>query len=109
MLDRGAQSDRAAQREPHDRDSLELELLDQGRDVVGHGLETHRPIGHRGAAMGLKVHPDDTPSSSQQLDVRAEHLDRSEAAVQKDQRRARPKNLVPELDAVHTCDGCGAG
>src|SRR5205814_1244735 len=45
----------------------------------------------------------------EQLDVGAEHLNRSEAAVNQDERGARPEDLIGELDAVHARDGGGAG
>ena len=51
--------------------------------------------------MGLQIDPDDLPAGRKQLDVRAEHLDRSETAVQQDQRKTSPENLIAELDAIH--------
>ena len=49
--------------------------------------------------MGLKVHTDDAIARSEELDIRPEHLDRSETAVQEDERLAVAEFLVAELDA----------
>ena len=101
VLDRRPQRHAAAEREPHDRGALVPEGADQRRDVVGHRLEPHRAVDGRRAAVRLEVDPDDLPPGGEQVDVRAEHLDRPEPAVQQDQRLALADDPVAELDPVH--------
>src|SRR3989442_12276693 len=51
--------------------------------------------------MPLQVDGDDLPAFGERREVGAEHLDRSETAVQQDERSAGAVGLVIELDAVH--------
>jgi len=78
----------------------EPEAADKSRDVIGHRLEAHRPIGGRRAPMRLEVHPDDLTPCREELDVGPEHLDRPEATVQEDERLSLADDLVAELDPV---------
>src|SRR5205823_6935089 len=80
--------------------ALDAERADQGRDVVGHGLEPHRPVGRGRAPVGLEVDPDDLAAAGEQLQVGPEHLHGAEAPMQEDQRPALAEGLVAELDAV---------
>jgi hypothetical protein len=48
----------------------------------------------------LKVDADDLVSFSEQVDIRAEHLEGTESAVEKDERLSLPEYLVAELDSV---------
>jgi hypothetical protein len=93
--------DPAAERKAHDVGLLVAQVPDQGGDVVGHGLETHRPVDGRRPAVRLKVYADDLAAGSQRRHGRAEHLGRPEAAMEQDQRLAGAVDLVAELDAVH--------
>ena len=100
VLYRGSQPDAAAEREAHDRGSLEAQAADQRLDIVCHRLEAHGPIGGRRAPVRLEVDPDDLTPGGEEFHVGSEHLDRPEAAVQEDERLALPDDLVTELDPV---------
>src|SRR5207245_1161955 len=43
---------------------------------------------------------DDPTPGGEEFDIRAEHLDRPEAAVQEDEGRAFTEELIPELDSI---------
>jgi len=45
VLDRRPQRYGSTEGEAHDRGALEAEAVDELRDVVGHRLEAHRPVG----------------------------------------------------------------
>src|SRR5439155_11860484 len=70
-------------------------------DVVGHGLEFHEPVRSGRTAMRLQIHADDAIARCEELDIRPEHLDRSETPVQEDERIAATELLVAELDSVY--------
>ena len=100
MVDGEAKGNAPAQRIAHDVGLLVAERLDEFGDVGRHGLEAHGAAERAGAAVGLQVDADDLAVLRQGLDVGPEHLDRTEAAVEQDQRVAFAVGLVPDLDAV---------
>ncbi len=100
MLDAGPERDPAAEGEAHDRGLLEIELFDEGGDVVCHRLEGHRALRRRRAAVRLQVEAYDLAVLGEEVDVGAEHLERAEAAVEQDERLALAEHLVAELDSV---------
>ena len=51
--------------------------------------------------MSLQVDTDDLPFRGQHRHVRREHIDRTQTAVQKQQRRALPADLGVALNSVH--------
>ncbi len=102
VLDRGSKADGPAQGKAHDRGALEPEAADEGRDIVGHGLESHRPVGGRRATMRLEIDTDDTTTRCEELHIGSEHLNGPETAMQENKRVALTNQLVAELDPVNT-------
>ncbi len=100
MLDGGAEGDAAAHRVTHDVGPAHLEMLDQGGDVVGHGLQAQRAVDVGSASVGLQVHRDHLPSLGERREGLGEHVGRAHSAVQQDQRLSRAVDLIVELEAV---------
>ena len=100
ILHRGEQRDAAAERVADDVRLLQPEVVDEGRDVVGHEPDVDRPIDVGGAPVPLEVDRDDLVALRQRGEDRPEHLARHEPAVQQDQRPPGPVGLVVEVDAV---------
>ena len=75
-------------------------MRDETRDVAGHQLGAERSIDVGRPAVPLQVDADDLPALRQRRKVGAEHLGRTETAVQEDQRPTTSVNLVVELDAI---------
>ncbi len=90
----------AAERVADDVWLVEPEVVDEGRDVVGHQPDVDRPIDVRRAAVALEVDHDDLVALRQRGEYRPEHLARHESAVQQDHRSPGPVGLVVEVDAV---------
>ena len=101
MPQRREEGHAAPQRIPHDVGPFELQVLDECRDVARHELNAQRSIDVGRPAVPLQIDADDLPALGECREVRAEHIDRAEPAVQQDQRPARPVDLVVELDAIH--------
>ena len=101
MLDRGPQGHSTAERVTHEIDLLVTQLANEGSDVVGHRLEAHRPVYGRCPSVGLQVDTNDLATGGQGREVRAKHLDRTEATVEQQQGLPLAEDLVGELDAVH--------
>ena len=99
-FDRSEQRHAAAERVADDVRLLEPEVVDEGRDVVGHEPDVDRPIDVRGAAVPLEVDRDDLVALGQRGEYRPEHLARHEPAVEQDHRSPGPVGLVVEVDAV---------
>ena len=97
---RGEERDAAAERVADEVGLLEPEVVDEGRDVVGHEPDVDRPIDVGGAAVPLEVDRDDLVALGQRREDRPEHLARAEPAVEQDQRPPGPVGLVVEVDAV---------
>src|SRR5438445_678117 len=53
------------------------------------------------SVVALQIDGDELPAFGERREVGAEHLDRSETAMQQDERSAGSVGLVIELDAVH--------
>src|SRR5206468_10385091 len=87
----------------HDVGPLELQMRDEGRDLVRHQLRADRPIDVGGSAVALHIDADDLPAFCERREVGAEHLYGAETAVQQDHRPARAVDLGVESDAVHVC------
>ena len=86
-----------------------FELVEQRGDVVAQGLEAHRTVGVRRAAVALQLDRDHLAGLRQRLEQRGHFADRHQAAVQQHQRFALPVDLVIELDAVHVGIAGGDG
>jgi hypothetical protein len=76
-------------------------VSDQGRYVVGHRLVGHGTVYVGGVAVRLEVDGDDLSALGKLLQVRAEHLARSYAAVEQDQRFSVAVYLVVQLYVVY--------
>jgi hypothetical protein len=94
-------SDTDAQGVTHDVGSFNLEMRNQGRDVVPHQLETQRTVDIGGASMGLQVDGDDLTGCGARRQVGAEHFDGADATVQQYQRFTGAMNLIIHLEAIH--------
>src|SRR5207249_2422265 len=92
--------DAAAQRVARHIGPVELQILDERRDVLGHQLGADRSINVGRSAMTLQVRGDDLTALREGWKVWPEHRGRPEAAVEQDERMPRPVYLVIELDAV---------
>jgi len=100
VVDGDTHCDRPAQRITHDIGLLISERFDEFGNIGGHGFEAHGSTQRSGAAMRLQVDANDLAVLRKRLDVGTEHLDRSEAAVEEDQRIAITIGLIPDLDVV---------
>ena len=87
MLDRGPKRHGSAEGESEQVGPPQPEVVDEGGDVVGHGLEPHRPVRGGRPAVALEVDADHAPFGGEARDVRPEHLDRAEPAVEDDEGR----------------------
>ena len=103
VLDRGAQRNQAAERVAHHVGPGEAEVLDERRDVVGHGLRAQRAIDVGRAAVGLQVDRDDAALGAQRRHDRPEHLAGAEAAVEQHERLAGAVLLVVQRHTVDVC------
>ena len=81
LLPRGEERDPAAERVADDIRLLQPEVVDEGRDVVGHEPDVDRPIDVGGAAVPLEIDRDDPVALGQGGEDRPEHLTRAEPAV----------------------------
>ena len=100
MLRRGEERYPSAERVADEVRLLEPEVVDQGRDVVGHEPDVDRPIDVCGAAVPLEVDRDDLVALGQHREDRPEHLTRAEPPVEQDQRPPDTVGLVVKVDAV---------
>jgi len=76
-------------------------MLDQGSDVVRHERDAQGSIDVGRAPVALQVHSDHLSAPSKGGEIRPEHLERAQAAVQQDERPAGAGDLVIQLYAVH--------
>src|SRR5208283_3267659 len=76
-------------------------MCDQCRHVVGHQLVAQGTIDIRGAPVGLQIDGDDLPVSGERRQDFAKHGGGSQAAMQHDQRQARPMDFVMEIQPVY--------
>ena len=76
------------------------ESLENHRHVVAHVDETDGAIGERGASVAVQVDGDHLAMSPERPEVGLEHVDRSESAVQQEQRLALAVDLVVVVDAA---------
>jgi hypothetical protein len=95
------EGDPPAQRVAHEVGPVELQVLDQRRDVAGHQLRAEWPIDVGCAAVSLQIDSDDLAAFRKGRQGGAEHRYCAETAVQKDKRMSCSEGLVVELDAVH--------
>ena len=88
---------------PHVDGSAARDAVDQLGHVVGEALDRHRPAGVGRVAVALELDPDDPAALRQpRQDVAEAALEREDAAVEGDERRAVGVAvlLVPDGDAV---------
>src|SRR5207302_10756596 len=102
VLDHASKHAGPAHRKAPDRGALEPGAAHKGRDIVDHGLESHRPVGGRRATMRLEIDTDDTTTRCEDLHIGSEHLNGAETAMQENKRVALTNQLVAELDPVNT-------
>ena len=100
MANGGVERDAAAQRVAHEVRLLEPEVLDEGRDVVGHQLDADRPVDVRRPPMPLQVDGDHLVALGERRQDRPEHLAGPEPAVEQDQGPPRAMRLVVEADPI---------
>ena len=100
VLRRGLHRDAAAKRVADDVGLIELKMVDERRDIVGHELDVDWPIDVGRPSVPLEVRRDDLVVRRQDGDDRSEHLARREPAVQQDQRSAGAVRLVVHVEAV---------
>ena len=93
---------------PHVDGSAARDAVDQLGHVVGEALDRHRPAGVGSVAVALELDPDDPAALRQpREDVAEAALERDDAAVEGDERRAVGVAvlLVPDGDAVDRSRG----
>ncbi len=100
VLDRKPEGDPATQRVAHRVNLLVTDLRHDHGHVVAHVVDPNAPIAQGGAAMALEIDGDDLPLLRERGQQRAEHVDRTESAVQQEQRLAVTVDLVVVVDAV---------
>jgi hypothetical protein len=94
--ERGGATERIAQKVR----SIEVEVLDQAGDVIGHEPRVDRSVDVGRPAVSLQVGHDELVALGQGRQDRPERLSRSEAAVQQDQRSTAAMDLVVHMQAV---------
>jgi hypothetical protein len=90
----------AAERISNEVGLVQLKVVDERRDVIGHEPEVDRPIDVGGPAVPLQVDGDDLMARGQRGKDGPEHLARPEPAMQQDQRPSRSVRLEVEVDAI---------
>ena len=95
------QGDPATQRITHNVGLLDPEILNQPGNVVGHCLETQRPVDIGRVSVTLQFNSDDLPFLGEGLQVRPEHGDTDDSTMQQDQRFSGPANFVVKLEPVY--------
>ena len=78
-------------------------MLDECRNVVGHGLRAQRTVDVGRTAVPLQVDRDDAALGAELGHDRLEHLAGADAAVQQDERLTGAVLLVVQRHAVHVC------
>ena len=79
---------------------VQLEVIDQCRDVAGHEPDVDRAIDVSRTTMSLQVDSDDLVALREQWKNGPERLTRHKPTVQQDERAPSAVSLVVELDAV---------
>src|SRR3981189_1626068 len=95
------QGNSTAKRIAHNVSWFDAEKLHERFDVVGHCLEGQRPVDIGRMPMALQFDGDDFPLLGQRSQVRTEHGDTHNPAMQQDQRFPGTVNFVVELEAVY--------
>src|SRR6478752_7710472 len=94
----------SAERIAHDVGRVEFQLRQEGSDVFGHELIPHGAIDVHGSSVTLQLDSDDTSRLREHGEVRSEHGDAANAAVQEDERgrvgRRESVELVVQLESV---------
>ena len=79
---------------------VQLQMVDERGDVVGHEPDVDRPINVSRTTVSLKVDDNHLVLLRELGEGRSEHLARSKPSVEQDQRLASPVGLEVEIDAV---------
>ncbi len=100
MLDGEAERDASAERVAEDIDLLVAKAVEDCRRVIALIDDADRALAKLGAAVTVEIDRDHLARLRERWQYRAEHLDRSEPAVQQEERLALAANLVVVADAI---------
>jgi hypothetical protein len=101
--DHQLQADPGTHAEPDDVRALDLEMLHQGRRVVGHPFVGDRAVGVAGPPVSLQLERDDPAVVSQRFQERRHPVDGHVRAVQQNERLTLAVDLVVDVQIVDLC------
>ena len=97
---RGLQRDPASQGKAKDIGSLQVKVLDQGSDIIGHQLVAERPLDVGRMPLALELDSDDAPGRGKLWHDRAHRCDGHVGAGKQHQRLPAPMDLVVQVQTV---------
>ena len=100
MLDGKPERGAAPEGVAHDVHLLVAERVQDHRQIIADVHQVDRPVAEGGAAVSLQVYTDHLMLGRQRTQVRAEHLDLTQSAMQQQERLALSINGVVVIDAI---------